>query len=248
MLVGIGELPQRFVGPAVKRKLVNHALEPVGRRGEGALGVIKHGGSELGVGQHFLDVAQFLLRLGRKLAIGELHQQLAAFVLGAQGMHGVAVGFLHLLVVDVADLVLGLGGFFHGGVEQDEVLVLGFGLGEAVGAALAKPAIGNGELGLGEVLAGVVGVDEGLQREPRDFEAAVLDIVDGLVKQDLVGLLGVFGDRVVVLVTFRARTRQNHQRDEQCDVTNGVSNHISIPYTFTPVAPAAIWRISRTAA
>ena len=59
-------------------------------------------------------------------------------------MHGVAVGFLHLLVVDVADLLLGFGRFFHGGVEQDEVLVLGLGLGQAVGAALSKPAIGNG--------------------------------------------------------------------------------------------------------
>ena len=142
-------------------------------------------------------------------------------------MHGVAVGFLHLLVVDVADLLLGLGGFFHGGVEQDEVLVLGFGLGEAVGAALAKPAIGNGQLGLGQVLAGVVGVDEGLQREPRDFEAAVLDVVDGLVEQDLVGLLGVLGDRVVVLVAFEAAgTQQNRQRGEQRGITNGVSNHI----------------------
>src|SRR5271157_1159284 len=159
MLIGIGILPQRLVGPAVERELVGHALEPVGRRGKAALGVIEGGGSELGVGQHFLDVAQFLLRLGGELAVGELHQQLAAFVLRAQGVHGIAVGFLHLLVVDVADLVLGLGGLFHGGVEQDEILVLGFRLGEAVGAALAEPAIGNGELGLGQVLAGVVSID-----------------------------------------------------------------------------------------
>ena len=83
MLVGIGELPQRFVGLAVERKLVGQALEPVGRRGKAALGVIERGGSELGIGQHFLDVAQFLLRLRRELAVGELYQQLAAFVLGA---------------------------------------------------------------------------------------------------------------------------------------------------------------------
>ena len=118
------------------------------------------------------------------------------------------------------------------------------------------PAIGDGQLGLGQIFAGVVGVDQGLQRQPRDFEAAVLDIVDGLVEQHLVGLLRVLGDGVVVLLAANAAassagppTRQNRSGR-----TNRVSNHIRIHSPSTAlstriaVAFAAISRISRTVA
>ena len=62
-----------------------------------------------------------------------------------------------------------------------------------------------------------------LQREARHFVAAVLDVVDGLVEQHLVGLLGVLGDRVfVLLVVERARrtASQRRARDQQPDDRN----------------------------
>src|ERR1017187_2818749 len=50
----------------------------------------------ISIGQHFLNVAQLLLRQGSELAVGELRDELLAFLLGAEGVHGVAVGLVHL--------------------------------------------------------------------------------------------------------------------------------------------------------
>jgi len=84
----------------------------------------------------FLNLAQPLLRPRGELAIGKLHQHLAALVLRPQGVHGVAVGFFHLLEVNVANLLLRLGGFFHGGIEEYEILVFRLGLSQAARSAL----------------------------------------------------------------------------------------------------------------
>src|ERR1035441_7899841 len=211
---------------AVDGELVHHRLEAVGGGREAALFLIQCAHAELAVGQHFLNVAQLLLRQGSELAVGELGHELLAFLLGAEGVHGVAVGLVHLLVVDVADLFLGFGGLFHGGIEQDEVLILGFGLRQSVTAAFAEPGVGDGQLGLGQIFAGVVGVDEVLQQQARDFETGVLDIVDGLVKQHLIGLLGVFGDGVGVLFAANATAAQEYRnRQDHSGRTNRVSNH-----------------------
>ena len=161
--VGIAKLPQRFIGTAIQRILVRHEGQAVGGCWKTALGVIKRSGAEFFVAQHFLRIAKHLLRLGKKLAVGELHGKLAALIFGALRLSIVPVGLFHLLVVDLADAPLRLGGFFHGWVKQDEVLVLGFRLRQTVGAALAIPAIGNGQLGLGEKFAGVVGIDQRIQ-------------------------------------------------------------------------------------
>ena len=152
--------PQRFVGAAVQRILIHHAVQPVRGRRMAALVVIEDAHPHFGFGQHFLDVAQHLLGFRSELAVGELHQQLAAFLSARRAWLGSRSGLLHLLVVDHADLLLRFGGLLHGGIEQDEVLVLGFGLRQAVRAAFAIPAVGDGQLGLGQILAGVVGVDQ----------------------------------------------------------------------------------------
>ena len=231
-VVALGELPEGLVGLAVNRELIDHRLEAVGRGREAALLLIQGADAELAVGQHFLNVAQLLLRQGRELGVGELQDQLLAFLLRAQCVHRVAVRLFHLLVVDVADLFLGFGGLFHRGIEEDEVLVLGFGLRQPVAAAFAEPGVGDSEFGLGQIFAGVVSVDQVLQQQASNFETAVLDIVDGLVKQHLIGLLRIFGDGVVVLLAAKAtaaekyRNRQNH-----CGRTYRVSNH---NYSITP--------------
>ena len=54
----------------------------------------------------------------------------AVLFLGVLRVGGVAVGLLHLLVVDVAHLHLRFGSLRRVGEEGDEVLVLGLGLGQ----------------------------------------------------------------------------------------------------------------------
>src|SRR5260370_32085948 len=53
-----------------------------------------------------------------ELAIGKLQDELLAFLLRAQPVHGVAIRLFHLLVVDVADLLLRFGGLFHRSEER----------------------------------------------------------------------------------------------------------------------------------
>src|ERR1019366_3207944 len=225
-VVALGELPQGFVGLAVDGELVHHRLEAVGGGREAALLLIQCAHAEFAIGQHLLNVAQLLLRQGSELAVGVCRDELFAFLLRAQRVHGVAIRLFHLLVVDVADLFLGFGGLFHGRIEQAEVLVFGFSLRQSVTAAFTEPSVGDGQLGLGQIFAGVVGVDEVLQQQARDFETGVLDIVDGLVKQHLVGLLGVFGDGVGVLFAAYATAAQEYRnRQDHSGRTNRVSNH-----------------------
>src|ERR1019366_7921489 len=152
-IVGIAEHPQRFVGHAEQGILIHHAGQAIGRGRHGALVVVEDGGGVLVGRQNFLHIAQLLLGLGRELTIGILHQQLAALVLGADGVEGVAIRFVHLFVMDIANPFLGLGGFLHVGIEQLEVLVFGFGLRQTMRAAFAEPTVGDGQLGLGQELA-----------------------------------------------------------------------------------------------
>ena len=93
-------------------------------------------------------------------------------------MQRVAIGFFHLLVVNIADSLLRLGSLFHRRIEQNKILVLRFRLRQAMGAALAIPAVGDCQLGLRQVFARIVGIDQRLQSQPRDFKTAVLDIVN----------------------------------------------------------------------
>ena len=85
---------------------------------------------------------------GANLELGNCDQNLAAFLLGAQRFIGIAIGLVHLLVMDLADLVLRFGGFLHGRIEQDEILVLGFRLSQAARAAFAIPASAMASLAL----------------------------------------------------------------------------------------------------
>ena len=124
----------------------------------------------------------------------------------------VAIGFVGLLEVDVADLHLRFGRLFHLRIEQDEVLVLSLSLRPTVRAGFAHPAVGDGQLGLGQVLAGVVGIHQGVQGQARDLVAAVLDVLDGLVEEDLVRLLSILGDRILVLLVPAAAGDEQGQQ------------------------------------
>ena len=113
------------------------------------------------------------------------------FLLGVLRVVEVAVGLLHLLVVDVAHLHLRFGRFGRIGEEGDEVLVLGFGLGQRGGAAFLEPAVADGELGAHPVFGVRIGVEHGLQVEPGHVVLALLQGDHRLVEELLVGLLGV---------------------------------------------------------
>ena len=128
----------------------------------------------------------------------------------------VAVGFFHLLEMNSANFFLRLRRFFHRWIEQDEILVFRFSLGQPVGAALAEPAVGDRQFGLGKKFAGVVGIDEGLQRQSSHFKATALDIANCLVVEHLVGLLRVLGDRIFVFAlgaTYRKCEKCREQRE-----------------------------------
>ena len=181
--------------------------------------VVEGAGRILVKRQNFLHIAQLLLGLGRELAIGILQQQLTAFVLRADGVQRIAVRLVHLFVMDIANPFLRLGGFLHLRIEQFEVLVFGFGLRQTVRSAFTEPTVGDGQLGLGQELAAVVGVDQRLQGQPRDLVAAVLDIVDGPVEEHLIGLFGFLGDGVCVLVAaYTAGTQEARQRGDHNQV------------------------------
>src|SRR5580692_5115024 len=165
--------------------------EAVGGSGVVAAFVIKVAHQILAFGNGLLNVTQQLLGLIDILAVGKLHDQLAAFVFRAYGLGLVAIGLVHLLIVDLADLLLRFGGLFHGGIEQDEILVLGFGLRQTGGAAFPEPTVGDGKFGFGEEFALIVGINQGVERDARDFVAAVLDVADGAIEQNLIGLFGV---------------------------------------------------------
>src|SRR5262249_27785834 len=140
-MVALRHLPKRLVGLAEQRELIGHALQAVRRSREAALLLIKDADAEFGLRQHLLNFTQPLLSGGREFAVGELKQQVLALLLGAQRVHRVAIRLLHLLVMDIADLLLRLGGLFHLRIEQDEILVFGLGLRQAVSAALAIPGV-----------------------------------------------------------------------------------------------------------
>jgi len=120
--------------------------------------------------------------------------------------------------MNLADLLLRLGGLFHGGIEQDEVLVLGFSLSQTGGAAFAKPTVGDGELGFGEELALIVGIDQSVQSAARDLVTAMFDVANGTIKQNLIRLFGVLGDRVVIFLGAKTaggqKPRQHHRNEK----------------------------------
>ena len=147
-------------------------------------------------------------------------------------MQGIAIGLIHLLVMDIADAFLGFGGFLHVGIEQDEIFVLGFSLSQTGGAPFSKPTVGDGELGLGQKLAAVVGVDEGLEGQPGDLIAAMLDVVNGPVEQHFVGLFGLLGDGVCVLM---AANTAGTQQARQGGYRNQVMKKTWIYHSFLPI-------------
>ena len=128
LAVGIAQLPERLIGLAINRVMIGKGLQAIGGGRKAALFVIERADAILAFGNRLLNIAQQLPHLRRKLGVGELREHLLAFLFGAHSLVDVPIRLLHLLVMDHADLFLALGRLFHRRVEQNEVLVLGFGL------------------------------------------------------------------------------------------------------------------------
>src|SRR5690349_18504713 len=99
-MVGFAKIPQSGVGVAVQRILIHQAGEAIGGGRIAAALVIERTHLVLGISQSLLDIAQELLRLGNKLAVRECDDQFAALGLVAQRLAGIAIGLVHLLVMD----------------------------------------------------------------------------------------------------------------------------------------------------
>src|SRR5947209_20399982 len=117
--------------------------------------------------------------------------------------------------MNLADLLLRFGSLFEGRVEKDEVLIFRFGLRQSVRAAFPVPAIRNGELCLGKILALIVGVDQSVQGDSRDLVTAVLDVANGLVEENLIRLFGVFRDWVLILLAAKSAGTEKAGNERQ---------------------------------
>src|SRR5581483_5368488 len=158
-----------------------------------------------------------LFRFRKKFAVGILLDELLIFLFGAHSMGEVAVRLLHLLVVDVGDLELRLGGLGHVGEESLEIAIVGFGLCKSGAAAFGVPRIGFRKLGARDEFGIRIGVDQGLQNHPGLIEAVVLHLVHGAVEQHLVGLLGAYVREGIVDLLVRTGCRNQQQSCEQKD-------------------------------
>ncbi len=201
-LVVLTQQKQSLVGLAVERVLLHQRTQACNRRRIGLPKVVKPSNSEFAIRQHFLHLQQALLSLGYQLAVGELQDQIPVLILGALGVRVVAVRLFHLLILDVGNLQLRLSRFRHVGKERDvsrfrhvgkerdEVLVFLFGLRQGGRAAFGVPGIAYRQLGASDEFGIRISIDQSLQRDSGHVEAVMPHRVHGLVKQDLVRLLG----------------------------------------------------------
>ena len=199
---------QRIARFAEQRILVHQRIQPVRGRWIHLPSVIEIASHKFVVCQTFLNVPQFLHRVRHELAVRELHYQCFALVFSAQRLYNVPVALIHLLIVDIANTVLRLGGLFHTWIKEDEVLVFGFGLRHSIAAAFPEPTVGNRQLRLCQEFARLIRVHQSLQRDAGNFIAAVFDITHGGIEQHLVRLLRVLRYRRFVLLAYTRRKKR----------------------------------------
>ena len=101
------------------------------------------------------------------------------------------------------------------GKKVIEILVFDFGLRQRGDAAFGVPGIGHRQFGAGDEFRIRIGVDQGLQGDPRHVEAVVLHGVHGAVEQDLVGLLGAdVRQRIVDLLVGAGDGQSQHAQQK----------------------------------
>src|SRR5581483_121551 len=182
---------------------------------------------------------QALLGFGDQLAVRVLLDEIAIFLFRTRGMREVAIGLLHLAIMDVGDLELGFRRFRHVREEGLEVLVFVFGLCERGGATFGVPRVANRQLGASDKLGIWISVDEGLQREARDVVLAGFHRLHGAVEEDLVGLFGIHR-RDGILDLFIAAGTQREEHDEDAENGTNAFEH------YLPLNRVAICALTQT--
>ncbi len=204
--VGVADADQHLVALGVKRIGVCNRFK-AGKGGNVVFAApVVAADFEFALGQDLLHFTQALLGARNQRGIGKHVDHLPVFLLGLFGVDGIAVGLFHLLVVDVGDLHLGFGSLGGIGEEGNEVLILGFGLGESGGASLFEPGVTDRELGAHAEFRLGVGIEQSLKVEPGHVIAALLHGDHRLVVEFLVRLLRLHtGERIGIQVVCLLR-------------------------------------------
>ncbi len=176
-LEGLPQHHQRAIRVAVKRIAVHKFEQTPARRANRTFNEVVARDAVIALGQNFLYLAQALLSLRSKRVIRIFGDKALQFVFGVTRVGAVAVRFLHPAVVRDADLHLRVRGFFGLREENFVVLVLSNRLRQAGAAAFLEERVRDRQLGLREIFAIGIGVDQRLQREPRDDVLAIGEIL-----------------------------------------------------------------------
>ena len=158
-----GQVKQARVEPAELVVLLHHLFVSVGRGRVSFFLKVEVTDAVDPHGQFLAHLPEKLFRRRRQLAVREVVQELLQFDLRLAGVGGVPVMRLHEPVVDGGDPHLGVVRAFMGGVENDEVLVLGFCLEQVLLASLLVVGVGDGEERRRCVFALGIGADERLE-------------------------------------------------------------------------------------
>jgi len=177
----IAQHPQRLVRLAVQRVAIHKWSQPPRRCPPVALYVVIVGDAELAFRQYLLHFAQPLLRLWLQWVFRVLLNERLELFLGHLCVGVVAIGLGHFIVIGHRHLHLRVSRFGQEREEHDEVLIARHRLRGVCGPAFLEIGIRNRQLGLRQVLAVRVGVDQRLQAQTAHLVAPVLDVVDGLV-------------------------------------------------------------------
>ena len=171
-----------------------------------------------------MNFAQSVLPQRSELAVGELRQKQLALLFRAEGVFVIAVRLFHLLVVDVADLLLRFGRLFERRIKEYEIFIFRLRLGHSVRTTFTEPAIGNCQLCLSQEFACIVGVHQRVERDARDLIPPAFDIGDGFIEQYLVWLLRVLRDWVFVLLPAEAAGERESDQNEGEQIAISIHN------------------------
>src|SRR6185437_2322784 len=151
--------------------------------------------------------------------LGIFRQERTKFLIRGFRLAIVAICFLHHAVMCHSNLHLRVLRFIEKREENDEVLIFLDSLGKIRGAALLVERIGYTKLGLGQVLAVGVGIDQGLKIQASFDVLLVLDILHRAHIQHFVRLGGIggrgffLGFLIGLLLRFLLDCRRLYLRD-----------------------------------
>ena len=150
--VVLSQQVKRLVRAAVERILLYKRLQARDGCRIRLAQVVEPSNFKFAIAQNFLHFQQPLLGLRHQLTVGELENHFAILILGACRMGIVAIGFLHLLEVDVRNLQLRFCCLRHVRKESLKIAVFLFRLRHSSRPAFRIPGICQRQFGAGHEL------------------------------------------------------------------------------------------------